>query len=161
MSNQLSFPSRSFVLPAVTTLLGLTGLTTGAVTVLSGNPVEAIRAFGLRPAANSVSRDNNPFSRALVYSHATRNIGAALTTLGLTAFWQMQPVDSIAATTARSCLGLSMLLGTAVAVSDAVLVGRYAEAVGGDVGEEAKTSSFGHALTAVMIAITGGALLWT
>jgi hypothetical protein len=53
-----------------------------------------------------------------------------------------------------------MLLGTVVAVGDVVLVGRYAEGVGGEVGEEARKGSTGHAVVAVLIAITGGALLW-
>jgi hypothetical protein len=160
MSNQFNLPSSRFVLPTITTLLGLTGLTTGLLTVLSANPIDAVRPFGLRPAASNVTRDNNPFTRALVYTYATRNIGGALTTLGLTTFWQMQPTNSIAATTARSCLGLSMLLGTVVAVGDAVLVSKFAEDVGGEVGEEAKIGSTGHAVAAVLIAITGGALLW-
>jgi hypothetical protein len=51
--------------------------------VLSANPLDAIRPFGLRPAASNVARDNNPFTRALVHTYATRNIGGALTTLGL------------------------------------------------------------------------------
>jgi hypothetical protein len=135
MSGQFSFPSRNLILPTVTTLLGLSGLTTGAVTVFFDNPVDTVRAFGLRPAASSVVRDINPFTRALVYTYATRNIGGALTTLGLTAFWEIQPANSIAATTARSCLGLSMFLGTVVAVGDAILVGNFAESMGSEIGD--------------------------
>lgn len=85
--------------------------------------------------------------------------------LGLTAFWQIQPASSIAAVTVRSCLGLSMLLGIAVAVGDAVLVHNFAEIVEaeggrGEVAEEAKKASFRHAVAAIVIAVTAGALLW-
>ncbi len=160
MSSQFKLPSSDLILPALTTVLGITGLTTGAMTVLSSNPVDAIRPFGLRPTPNNAARDTNPFTKALVYTYATRNIGGALTTLGLTTFWQMQPTNSISATTARICLGLSLLLGTTVAVGDAVLVGRFAESVHGEVSEEAKKSSFGHGIAAVMIFAVGGALLW-
>jgi hypothetical protein len=130
------------------------------VTLFSTSPIDAIRPFGLRPAANNAARENDPFTRALIHTYATRNIGGALTTLGLTTFWQMQPTNSIAATTARISLGLSMLFGAVVAIGDAVVVRRFAERVGGEIGEEAKTGRAGHGVVAVLIAITGGALLW-
>lgn len=148
-------------LPVATTLLGLTSLATGAMTALSSSPIDAMRSFGLRPTPQNTARDTGPFTKALVYTYASRNIGGALTTLGLTAFWQMQYSGSVAATTAKSCLGLSMLLGTVVAVGDAMLVRGYAESVEGDLSKAARKASVGHAVAAVIIAVIGGTLLWT
>ncbi|KAJ8114868.1 hypothetical protein OPT61_g3355 [Boeremia exigua] len=160
MSNQFNLPSLNLVLPTITTLLGLTGLTTGAATVLSGNPIDAIRPFGLRPVSSDATIDASPFTRALIYTYATRNIGVGLTTLGLTIFWKMQPANSISATIGRRCLGLSMLLGTVIGVGDAILVSNFADSAGYEESIEARKSSFGHAVAASIVLGTGGLLFW-
>ena len=161
MSHQFALPSPSLILPTLTTLLGLTGLATGANTLLSSKPIDAIRPFGLRaPNTTHPSTKDDPLTTALVHTYGIRNFGGALGTLGLTVFWQMQIKGSIAEGVAKRCLGLSMLLGSVVGVGDALLVNRFAEKVGGEVGEEAKKAGFGHGIAAVVIAATGLALLW-
>lgn len=149
-----------FILPALTTLLGLTGLATGANALVSNNPIDTIRAFGLRPAPNNTARDLTPLTKALIHTYGIRNVGSGLTILGLTAFWKLQPHRSVARDIARRCLGLSLMLGTVVGVGDAVLVRNFAESVGSEEGEEARKASWGHAGAAVVIAVTGTVLFW-
>lgn len=161
MSNQYTPPSASLVLPTVTTILGLTGLATGANTFLYSRPIDATRAFGLQsPGPTHSSTNEDPLTTALVHAYGTRNIGGALGTLGLTAFWQMQSKGSVAEIVARRCLGLSMLLSTVVGIGDALLVNRFGGEVGGDVGVVAKKAAFGHGIAAVIIAATGLKILW-
>ncbi|KAH6629747.1 hypothetical protein C7974DRAFT_395165 [Boeremia exigua] len=161
MSNQYSFPHASLILPTLTTLLGLTGLATGVNSLLSSKPIDAIRPFGLQaPSATHPSTNNDPLTTALVHAYGIRNLGGALGTLGLTAFWQMQVKGSVAESVARRSLGLSMLLGTVVGLGDALLVSRFGEEVGSKVGVEAKKAGFGHGAAALIIAAVGSTLLW-
>ncbi|KAF2022142.1 hypothetical protein BU24DRAFT_417801 [Aaosphaeria arxii CBS 175.79] len=161
MSNQSTSPAVSSILPTLTTLLGLTGVVTGANALFSSKPIDAIRPFGLqKPIAANPSTDNDPLTTALVHVYGIRNIGGSLGTLGLTAFWQRQVKGSVAESVARRCLGLSMLLGTVIGVGDALLVNRFGDKVGGEVGAEAKKAGLGHGVAAVIIAAIGSMLLW-
>lgn len=171
----------TLALPAITTLLGLTGLATGTMTLLARDPVDAMRAFGL---SATTTHDRNassfpplppppsssPLTTALVRTYATRNIGGALTLLSLTAFWKMQVRGSPAEDVARRCLGLCVGLGTVVAVGDAGLVRGFAGEVegkgrvgegGGDeeIVQEARKAAWGHLGAAVVIGVVGG-VLW-
>jgi hypothetical protein len=161
MSTLLTTSSTRLILPTITTLLGLAGLTTGTLTLLSTNPVDKMRHFGLQPSSKDAARDNSSFTSALVHVYAVRDIGSALTMLALTAFWQVQIPGLLAERVARTSLGLAMLCGAVVVVGDAVLVHRFAGKVGGEVGKDAKKSAFGHVVAAVVIAVTGWALVCT
>lgn len=162
MSNPYTYAPPPLILPTLTTLLGLTGLATGANCLLSSNPIDAIRPFGLRtPNATHPSTNNDPLTTALVHAYGIRNFGGALGTLGLTTLWVLQVKGGVAEDVARKSLGLSMLLGTVVGIGDALLVTRFSKQVGGEVGLEAKKAGFRHGIAAVIIATIGLSLLWT
>jgi hypothetical protein len=70
--------------------LDITGLTTRLYTLLPTHSIDSIRLFGLRSPPPQHRARHHPLTTALIHTYATWNSGSALTTLGLTAFWQMQ-----------------------------------------------------------------------
>lgn len=160
-----TLPLPPILLPTLTSLLGLAGLTGGIYTFIS--PLSAIRPFGLIPPPPSTkstpSSHNDAFHHALIQAYGIRNIGTGLSTLLLTYFWKSQPPGSVAERVARKGLGICLVAGAVVGVGDAWIVRSFGDISDAELGEgerrEVKGAWRGHGVVSVVILGCGVGLL--
>lgn len=142
---------RSAVLPGLTVLLGTGGVLGGLYSFQS--PFEWARQFGVVCSSDSKSSLEH---RALIQTIGIRNIASGGSLLALTAFWQFSALcraSPVAAVAVKRSLGLTLLVGTVVAMTDSVVLSQLAK--GGSLSAEDEgfttAASKGHAFISLPI----------
>lgn len=148
-----------YLVPGVAGFLGLTGLASGVYGLIS--PFEAVKVFGLYPPSTPSTDHAKAFEGGLANAYAIRNVGTGLSLISLLLFWSQQD-DPVRREMVKKCLGLTMMLGTAVGLGDAWLINKFATRKGVVLNEQGgeKNAASGHAITAVVIGSIGGSLFF-
>ncbi|KAF2636007.1 hypothetical protein P280DRAFT_473414 [Massarina eburnea CBS 473.64] len=158
----MSTTIRAYVLPAVTTVLGITAITGGVYALIK--PLEAIKPFGLSPPPSSSTRPSTPqtsisissheeaFQISVIRAYGIRNVGLGLTILGLTALWKSSE-EVVVKDAVRKCLGVALGMGAVVGFGDAWIVREFAmsEGVQGQEMKDAEKARRGHIGAALVI----------
>lgn len=161
LSFGLNLPTLRLSLPYITASLGVLALLGGAMNFT--NPIEGAKMFGITLSADSKPTSSPTATEtAYIRIHGIRNIAAGLTNIALCAFYRfstMTRTSPIAAEVVRTCIGISLLVGSGVAVGDGFVLNQFARDVEGtdmgEVGNYAQEKGSGHVLTGVPIAVLG------
>lgn len=142
---------RSAVLPGLTVLLGTGGVLSGLYSFQS--PFEWARQFGVVCSSDSKSTLEQ---RAFIQAIGVRNLSSGGSLLALTAFWQFSALcraSPVAVVAVKRSLGLSLLIGTVVAMADSVVLSQLAKGGRLSTEEEKVTTgaSKGHAFMSLPI----------
>lgn len=117
--------------PVIAALFGAMGFGGGVYNLRE--PFEGARMFGLIAPAEKADVSSTPESRAwqkaYVGVHGIRNIGNALSMLGLLTLWHYAPTPE-AANAIKRCLGCCLIAGTTVALGDGYLLTRFSKEKG-------------------------------
>ncbi|KAJ9641292.1 uncharacterized protein PV06_08601 [Exophiala oligosperma] len=115
----------SAVLPGLTILLGTGGLAGGIYALQS--PFDWARQFGVITKAGSTSSFEQ---KAFIQAIGIRNLASGASLLSLTAFWQISSLcrnSPLASIAVKRTLGISLLVGTVVALGDSLVLSRLVE----------------------------------
>lgn len=152
-SNLPSFArTMNYALPALTLLLGTTGVVTGYLG--AETPAKSADAFGLPLSSKPPSAHDRAYLRAL----GARNTASGLSLLSLMGLYGLARWDglSVASTSIKRCIGAVLVVGMTVGLADGALLTKFADEKGGEVdGEKVREKGFGHTIMAGVIGLVG------
>ena len=120
------------------------------------SPASAAHIYGISiPAASQKAPTSISKDEAYVYAHGSRNLAIGTSILGLTAFWQFSSICRLSHVTAQAvqrCVGITILAGSMVPVTDAYFISQYVERSGVSAQDSAhgKKASKAHAMRSVL-----------
>lgn len=142
----------NYALPALTLLLGTTGLFSGYIG--TENPVKSSEVSGLPLSSNPPSAYDRAYLRFL----GARNTASGLTLLSLMGLYGLARWDglSVASTSIKRCVGAVLVVGMTVGLADGAALTKFADEKGGEVdAEKVREKGFGHTVVAVFVGLLG------